>query len=50
MHQCVKWLLRHLNQKPTSIQADKAAPDPILGLMRDDADLMDEIVANAYRH
>ena len=25
------------------------APDPILGLMRDDAELMDEIVADAYR-
>jgi hypothetical protein len=24
-------------------------PDPILGLMRDDAELMDEIVPNAYR-
>ena len=25
-------------------------PDPVLGCMRDDAELMDEIVADAYRH
>jgi Arc/MetJ-type ribon-helix-helix transcriptional regulator len=27
-----------------------ATPDPILGCMREDAELMDEIVADAYRH
>jgi Arc/MetJ-type ribon-helix-helix transcriptional regulator len=30
--------------------ASDSAPDPILGLMRDDTELMDEIVADAYRH
>jgi hypothetical protein len=25
-------------------------PDPVLGCMREDAELMDEIVADAYRH
>lgn len=29
--------------------ADDGTPDPILGLMRDHAELMDEIVADAYR-
>ena len=27
-----------------------ATPDPVLGCMRDDSELMDEIVADAYRH
>jgi hypothetical protein len=36
-------------QPSTSNVSDPAA-DPILGLMRDDAELMDEIVADAYRH
>jgi Arc/MetJ-type ribon-helix-helix transcriptional regulator len=30
--------------------AAPAVPDPVLGCMRDDAELMDEIVADAYRH
>ena len=46
------YLLRHRQPSPASQQpaalAD-ATPDPILGLMRDDTDLMDEIVAEAYR-
>jgi Arc/MetJ-type ribon-helix-helix transcriptional regulator len=33
-----------------SAGASAPAPDPILGLMRDDTELMDEIVADAYRH
>jgi hypothetical protein len=39
------------NQPPTasSANAGEDTPDPILGLMRDDAELMDEIVADAYR-
>ena len=35
--------------RPLPAAADDLPPDPILGLMRDDAELMDEIVANAYR-
>jgi len=29
---------------------DDNPPDPVLGCMREDAELMDEIVADAYRH
>jgi Arc/MetJ-type ribon-helix-helix transcriptional regulator len=35
--------------KPPAAATDDLPPDPILGLMRDDAELMDEIVADAYR-
>lgn len=35
---------------PTNAEDDEDTPDPFLGLMRDDAELMDEIVADAYRH
>lgn len=35
--------------KPGSAK-DASAPDPLLGLMRDAADELDEIVADAYRH
>jgi Arc/MetJ-type ribon-helix-helix transcriptional regulator len=35
--------------KPLPETVDDLPPDPILGLMRDDAELMDEIVAEAYR-
>ena len=38
---------RHALQPP---DAGRASPDPILGCMRDDVELMDEIVADAYRH
>lgn len=50
MAEAVRLLLRELRQKPTPVNAGDTAPDPILGLMRDDAELMDEIVADAYRH
>jgi putative addiction module CopG family antidote len=30
--------------------ADSAIQDPVLGCMREDTELMDEIVADAYRH
>jgi Arc/MetJ-type ribon-helix-helix transcriptional regulator len=36
--------------QPTDVKDGEDTPDPFLGLMRDDADLMDEIVADAYRH
>jgi len=54
MAEAARLLLRQLGQGrqegPASGVADPAAaPDPILGLMRDDAGLMDEIVADAYR-
>lgn len=42
-------LLRELKLKQPPATADAETPDPILGLMRDDAELMDEIVADAYR-
>jgi Arc/MetJ-type ribon-helix-helix transcriptional regulator len=52
MAQAARLLLRDLDQKPqaspTSDTTDPG-PDPILGCMRDDAELMDEIVADAYR-
>ena len=38
---------RQAQQPPA---AAPAMPDPILGCMREDAELMDEIVADAYRH
>lgn len=54
MAEAVRLLLRELNQRPTPatppVGEGDSVPDPILGLMRDDAELMDEIVADAYRH
>ena len=51
MAEAVRLLLRELNlgQQPihSSVNRDD---DPVLGCMRDDAELMDEIVADAYRH
>lgn len=38
---------QHGTSQPTTAEN---APDPILGLMRDDAELMDEIAEEAYRH
>jgi Arc/MetJ-type ribon-helix-helix transcriptional regulator len=38
---------RQAEQAPT---AAPTVPDPVLGCMREDAELMDEIVADAYRH
>lgn len=53
MAEAVRLLLRELGRRsmPASppVAAGDPAPDPILGLMRDDAGLMDEIVADAYR-
>jgi Arc/MetJ-type ribon-helix-helix transcriptional regulator len=37
---------RQAQQPPAAVPA---MPDPILGSMREDAELMDEIVADAYR-
>ena len=36
--------------QPTDAKDGEDTPDPFLGLMRDDTELMDEIVADAYRH
>jgi Arc/MetJ-type ribon-helix-helix transcriptional regulator len=52
MVEAARLLLRELNQKPQgTLSGNKTdpGPDPILGLMRDDAELMDEIVADAYQ-
>ena len=45
----LEWNRKQAASRPP--QAGEAGPgtDPILGLMRDDAELMDEIVADAYR-
>ncbi len=40
-------LERHRQAQQPS--AAPAMPDPVLGCMRDDSELMDEIVADAYR-
>jgi Arc/MetJ-type ribon-helix-helix transcriptional regulator len=42
-------LLRELKQDQL-MAASHATPDPVLDCMREDAELMDEIVADAYRH
>lgn len=42
-------LERHRQAEQPNV-AGTATPDPVLGCMRDDAELMDEIVADAYRH
>jgi Arc/MetJ-type ribon-helix-helix transcriptional regulator len=54
MTEAASLLVHQLDQeqasaRPLPVPADDLPPDPILGLMRDDAELMDEIVANAYR-
>jgi Arc/MetJ-type ribon-helix-helix transcriptional regulator len=36
--------------QPSDAKDGEDTPDPFLGLMRDHAELMDEIVADAYRH
>ena len=51
--EAARLLLRELAQeshqaRPTA-NGPVTTPDPILGLMRDDTELMDEIVADAYR-
>ena len=51
MAHAARLLLRELSRKQTApVNAGDDTPDPILGLMRDDPELMDEIVADAYRH
>jgi Arc/MetJ-type ribon-helix-helix transcriptional regulator len=49
MTQAACLLLRELKRKQSAASAEDDTLDPILGLMRDDAELMDEIVADAYR-
>lgn len=52
MAEAARLLLRELSRKqpvPPPADAGDESPDPFLGLMRDDAELMDEIVADAYR-
>ncbi len=53
MTEAARLLLRDLDRRPipaaSSADADVDTPDPLLGLMREDTDLMDEIVAEAYR-
>jgi Arc/MetJ-type ribon-helix-helix transcriptional regulator len=52
MAEAARLLLRELSRKqpvPLPANAGDETPDPWLGLMRDDAELMDEIVADAYR-
>ena len=47
MAEAVRLLLRELDQEHAPAGASGTAPGPILGLMRDDAALIDEIVADA---
>ena len=52
MTEAARLLLRELSRRQpaaSSAVADEDTPDPMFGLMRDDAELMDEIVADAYR-
>lgn len=53
MREAARLLLRELDQERhhsvTRSAPDQNVGDPLLGLMRDDADLMDEIVTEAYR-
>ena len=48
MAEAVRLLLRDLKHRPQP-PADELTPDPIIGSMRDAADELDEIVADAYR-
>ena len=48
--EAARLLIREMHRHPPArFTQTEDAPDPLLGLMRDDADLMDEIVADAYR-
>jgi Arc/MetJ-type ribon-helix-helix transcriptional regulator len=49
--EAARLLLRELAHEPqlAGATAKASVPDPLLGLMRDDVELMDEIVADAYR-
>ncbi len=53
MTEAARLLLHELTRKPPPAAsppgAGEDAPDPILGLMGDDVELMDEIVADVYR-
>ena len=52
MAEAARLLIRELSRKqpaPPPANAGDETPDPFLGLMRDDTELMDEIVADAYR-
>ena len=53
MTEAARLLLRDLSRRPILTAAPANAgndtPNPLWGLMRDDAELMDEIVADAYR-
>ena len=49
MAKAVRLLLNEIGQKrPTQPTSDMDV-DPVLGCMKDDAELMDQIVADAYR-
>lgn len=50
--EAARLLLRELGlgHLPPRLVRDDDPPDPVLGCMREDAELMDEIVADAYRH
>ena len=49
MARAVRLLLQEINQKRPTPSAGHLDVDPVLGCMKDDAELMDEIVADAYR-
>jgi Arc/MetJ-type ribon-helix-helix transcriptional regulator len=49
MAEAARLLLRELALSRSSGPPPGPTADPILGVMRDDAELMDEIVAEAYR-
>ena len=52
MAEAARLLLRQVNQerRETKPADADASPDPLLGLMKDHAELMDEIVEDAMRH
>jgi Arc/MetJ-type ribon-helix-helix transcriptional regulator len=51
MKEATRLLLRELRlDQPPLPPTDDSHADSVLGCMREDADLMDEIVADAYRH
>jgi hypothetical protein len=51
MAEAARLLLRTIPQEPKPMPPKTTAPtDPVLGCMREDAELMDDIVADAYRH
>jgi Arc/MetJ-type ribon-helix-helix transcriptional regulator len=51
MAEAARLLLREINQhlEATSDKTTDLGPDTFLGSMRDDAELMDELVAEVYR-